>query len=1064
MLTVSTAVGLSGLAAGYAAVTRPLLRSTEAADSKPWNGPAADLATPESDLAKRFLPDQPWAADAAYTVRNGRAVMFFNKFERIPGGNAIELKPFAMMYPPKEDRAGDLPLTVIGERAILQVEGAIDDIATADPGRITGGRMPGLVQLRGPDGLELVGTNFHFHESPEPQIWSDEAVAFRQGGHSGRGTGATLEMFRVGDPAAFESIAANGVRRIRLRKDVEMDLRFAGGEGGPFASLSGGEPKPPAEGEEPLPTRITCSGAFTFDCRTNIATFETDVLAERAVPGGGPSDSLECDAMTVTFRPKTPEGQAAHAERWAKVDAGSLVEDDGFAADVGELDIVWLDAYGKKAVLRSPSNEFVADLNRLTYEASTGITTLTRDDGNVVSRQGTSVLASPKVVIEPVEGASPKISCIGKGWLRHEETPGRLALQAIWGESLQRLRGTDGLDQIRLVGAAEVTQPQENFILKADRIDLWLDPKEGEATTPGTAPAGRTLVGSGRMEPVRLTAAKVGGDKVRLRSPELLADANTLDVTFAERDPIAATTAARAPRTGLAPASGRILLASAERPAPVAGTAGSANGPPAPPKPANPIVLDTDAMTVIVDRSQTARTAPATAAEPGAAIDRGRGGEVREVHTTGGVVVVQKREEGQAPLTIQGDRLDLFNRGKDQELVNIYGKAATVGSGGEAVPEKPARVLDQESELWGMNINLDRRENVAWVEGRGVLRLPVKDTGGLLGAAGEDRPVGREGGQPARPQRLDVWWQERMRFDGDKAVFFGTVQTQLDGNVMSCEEMEVRLTARFDFAAADRGDAAGSAARPEVAEVHCKHEVLVYGEEAAEGDKAAAAKGEAKEPVVVRKAKFYEFRLDRRTGDTHAFGPGEIEQWQKGDGKRAGLAADNAVQANSTARRAGDWEYLRVTFQGTSEGNINRKSTTFDRGVQVVYGPVPDKGRTIDPDRPEWAPAEAGWMTSERLTLTRHDKTETSPVYSEVEAGGNVRLDGRGFSGMADQVTYDESKAQYILKSFGNNVATIAKTLADKNGTGEWSGREIHFYTELGTARVIQSKGGEGRQ
>ena len=101
-------------------------------------------------------------------------------------------------------------------------------------------------------------------------------------------------------------------------------------------------------------------------------------------------------------------------------------------------------------------------------------------------------------------------------------------------------------------------------------------------------------------------------------------------------------------------------------------------------------------------------------------------------------------------------------------------------------------------------------------------------------------------------------------------------------------------------------------------------------------------------------------------------------------------------------------------------------------------------------------------MTCEQLTLTQHKKTETAAAYSDVLAEKNVRIAGRGFSGVADQVIYDESKGQYVLKSFGNRVATIQYRGGDGQGGG--SGQVITFYPARGYHTIDKAEGFEGLQ
>ncbi len=638
-----------------------------------------------------------------------------------------------------------------------------------------------------------------------------------------------------------------------------MNLQLDDHGGGPFGAIS---PEaevvtvaPTSVSEKPAPTHVTCKGSFTFELDRNVAAFDERVIASRPVPDGA-ADSLECDKLEVWFEPSTEDAKIAAALRRQKIATGTLTEDDGFQAIDEKLAVKWLIATGPNTVLRSPTNEFVATLSRLAYDADSGATTLSREGGSVVAHQGTSILRSPTIsLLRGVNDDPPSVVCTGQGSLRHFSDKGELELEARWNEQLHRMRAPSGLDLIRLTGLAEVEQPPQSFRLDADVIDLWLDPQEGEAQAKASPTA---LSQSGRMEPVRLIAEATTTPKSRglvmLRSPELAADAKKLDVTFVAPKP--PETAGLETRSTLQPTSGHIVLASAERaqgpppappPEPRETAPPTAGSPPAatspavlpvsPPQvakvedaaPPEPLALEAEVINVVVERSKGAAT-PAEGDTLAAS-----GGQVREVHTTGGVVVLQKRRGSDDPLSIRGDRLDLFNRGKGEELIHIYGVPAGVAADGSPVDALPAQVQDGGADLFGMNVNLDRKENRAWVEGKGVLMLPAKGVSAELGLT--DEPADETAAvadEPAEPERLQVWWLDRMEFVGDTATFYGDVRTQMQGDVMSCREMEVRLTQRFDFAAENR-DSSNPDARPEVAEVICKHGVKVDGQEVKDG-------------------------------------------------------------------------------------------------------------------------------------------------------------------------------------------------------------------------------------
>ena len=71
--------------------------------------------------------------------------------------------------------------------------------------------------------LHIDGQDFHFAEEAK-RVWSDHAVSFQQGPHTGRGQGLELDLISASGPASEDKPAVTGVRTIRLRKDVAMEL------------------------------------------------------------------------------------------------------------------------------------------------------------------------------------------------------------------------------------------------------------------------------------------------------------------------------------------------------------------------------------------------------------------------------------------------------------------------------------------------------------------------------------------------------------------------------------------------------------------------------------------------------------------------------------------------------------------------------------------------------------------------------------------------------------------------------------------------------------------------
>src|SRR5262249_45032526 len=143
---------------------------------------------------------------------------------------------------------------------------------------------------------------------------------------------------------------------------------------------------------------------------------------------------------------------------------------------------------------------------------------------------------------------------------------------------------------------------------------------------------------------------------------------------------------------------------------------------------------------------------------------------------------------------------------------------------------------------------------------------------------------------------------------------------------MECQSMQVALSRKLSFS----DDAGGE--RPQVAiqSVTCRDGVVFENHRYVD-----------KQLMEMHQAKMWEFHLDHVTQHTQAQGPGWMQMWGRGSGKRKGLAVTESVQANRVSHEpATEWEYTRVDFAGQMTGEIARRQSTFQDRVKVLYGPV----------------------------------------------------------------------------------------------------------------------------
>jgi len=394
--------------------------------------------------------------------------------------------------------------------------------------------------------------------------------------------------------------------------------------------------------------------------------------------------------------------------------------------------------------------------------------------------------------------------------------------------------------------------------------------------------------------------------------------------------------------------------------------------------------------------------------------------EVSDIETQGHVIVRQKRKPGEQPMMAEGDRMNLTIEGPSREVIHLFGS--------------PAHLRDRGLHIEGRDVHLDRAANRAWVNGHGLLQLPMP----------KDSPVASLSESTADPD-LDVWWDEKMEFDGRTAKFLGKVKAELGLTRMKCEQMNVELASRMSFADPSLKQ------RPDLKSIKCREDVSFENSEY-EGTKL----------VQVRRGRVAEFTLDRAKNTAFAQGPGHMQLWQRGKSNQAGLAPTDVIQANRPITVvASDWDYTRIDFKGHMTGNIERQRSMFHDSVRIVHGPVKLPNETIDSDN---LPAEAGSMRCEKLEFAHQPKGRDTPkAYQQLVGHGNAQIEGRGFYAIADEISFDGSKGMYMLRAHGNQNAMVSRD-SERGPRGNATGRRIEFIPSRNVVLVDRASGASGGQ
>lgn len=1035
--TLTVTASLTGLYWLYALAVTPRLapkmltaqqRPNEAFEETKFEPPPSNIQN-----AEEFLPDAAWAASAKFQIAMANGVLFTNNWrlldEQQKGDepqNLYEFRPFAMIWfntPENDDGDSSTdkqPMTLMSESGLVQFSSKFDPV-NRKSGRVIGGKLEGRVVASGSDGLTVRGRDFFFHEK-SLELHSDSHVEFSFQQHHGTADGGFKADLipSTETPQPDEFLAVAGFRRVTLRGPVEMDL---------------------AHPDSPL--HVTCEETFQFSPEQLVASFQGNVDVRRLIANAEPDqltgenfdlifadDPLRRDSNVSRSRGDAPivpiqrgdnsQAMSAAGPYPSGLDPQNSQRASGTSGSRFELREGIMT--GPRVELHSPGNGLTVVANSLIYDVAARTVKLAvlpatgkpagAELKSVFVRHAPSMteLTCPKLELTHDEnGQVVAAHGIGSGRMRRGVMGSdEVEVSARWQQrfDLQQVADSD-MDLLTLVGGAIFQQPARKTGLKGEQIQLWFD-------RPTTAASASNVRSEANNVDINVTVNDTTPRSVPdltnrgFRPRQLLAQDQVV-VISPQMNAETKQFVVNFDETSPAPSE---LASGTKSESRVRQTAGNQSLPrknSSTRTPVKPLQLNADLIRAKVRLPSDS---------PSAAHREGLEAELTEVWTEGNVDIQQPNDGETEPLRLLGERLHLRNAGSEgQQVLHVFGQ--------------PAMIRVRGFDIEGNEVFLDRPNNRVWIDGAGELRMPVKND-----------PF--DGHELDSPTLLTVWWKEKMLFDGQTATFLDDVKAALKNSRLQCEEMEVVLTERISFR-----DDAGSRPTAEVQRVICKDGVAF--------DHTLYANEDLTE---IRHGEFAKLTLDQTNGRMEAIGPGKIDLWRPGRGKRAALAPRAVAQANRPLEtEVSNWEFTRVTFQGKTIGNLRNRQTKFQDRVHITYGPVAHPLDTIDPDH---LPKDGGDMECDALQILQVKPPGTQKPHIELEAKGNAKLEGRTFNARADEITFDESKELYTLRATGNRQATIWRQTTPNGEPSEASAKTWRFIPSTNYLKADQTTGIRG--
>ena len=519
LMTMATTACLTGMYAVYAVLTRPLVVVPDlpTTSAEPPSQVVAPMPQENVRVATTYLSEQRWAAESPYMFRSGQAFIYTQKWTHQAGDARIRFSPFAMVWVQKDSDGREQAVSMVSDSALVRFAAAFDEV-NFNPGRVVGAVLDGDVQIKGPDGLEIIGKQFVFDESA-PSLVSTNPVDFQYGSHRGHGRSLNVKLIPAEGPPGGDRPHVFGVRTIRLGSGMNPVTR----EFEPVWLVV----RLPQDGRQ-NPVKIQ-SRDLEFDVARYTAHFSQSVRAYSKTEAAG-WDNLECDDLLMQFEP-VRDGTVVDAA--AGRSANPLSPEPQQYQHV-ETDLAFrrLEATGKLVKITSDQRNLSARMQRLEYDPVERRLQLTDPSEVNVSFKGSALKVASVVVRLRADNSIKDVVCDGMGRLEMTRpVTNDLAFVARWAHQLRMTtNAADGLDLIELEQQASFLQPKQRTALGAELIRLWLAPM---SLNVNGVSGDQSAASPPEPQPVRLVAVR----DVALVSPQLEARTAELDVRFLEPMP-----------------------------------------------------------------------------------------------------------------------------------------------------------------------------------------------------------------------------------------------------------------------------------------------------------------------------------------------------------------------------------------------------------------------------------------------------------------------------------------------------------------------------------------------
>lgn len=384
------------------------------------------------------------------------------------------------------------------------------------------------------------------------------------------------------------------------------------------------------------------------------------------------------------------------------------------------------------------------------------------------------------------------------------------------------------------------------------------------------------------------------------------------------------------------------------------------------------------------------------------------------VNLSGDASIVESASEvaGQTPLSLTGKSIDIASAHNDRTELHVIGEPAQFSARGLA--------------LVGTNIHLHRGYNRLWMTGAGEMRLPApRNLGGAV-----DQGV----------QMMSVVFRDGLEFDGQLLRCSREVKVTGERQFALAETLAVELNQKILFGNVNPN------MKPEAVRFALEGGAFMENR-VMEGNQLAS----------IDRLKGETLTIDRTSGEIRSIGPGWVSTVRRGGGADW-LSADGANERAPQAP-SNQLVYLHNEFQKEMVGNIISRDIRFLVGVRTTYGPVNGWSDTLTADRPGGLGPKGIQLSSDQLRIFEFGPQVTPQRKAiEVEATGNVFIEGRDYSARASRVSFVEAKQMVVLDGDARTDAELIRRDPRTGAESKAAAEKIKFWPKRNDFHVDDAR------